>query len=100
MSSVNQRTDLSTSNFLSIFEVATNEYKKLTNHDLQTHPFAAELDNCDSPDVVLDVFRTQSRAFDEFSKGDDRLMKLLGPTVHILLTFSATLGEGIAFVSV
>jgi hypothetical protein len=100
MSSVNQPTNLSTSNFLSIFEAASNEYKKLTKHDLQTHPFASVLHNCDSPDAILNVFQTQSRAFDEFCKGDDRLMEFLGPTVHILFTFSATLGEGIALASV
>jgi hypothetical protein len=100
MSSVNQPTDLSISNFADIFDAASNEYRRLTKHDLHTHPFAAVLDNCDSPDAVLNVFRKQARAFGEFCRGDDRLMKWLDPTVHILFTLSATLGEGIALVSV
>jgi hypothetical protein len=100
MSSVNQPADLSISHFPRIFEAASNEYRKLTKHDLHTHPFAAVLDNCDSPDAVLSVFQRQARAFDEFCKGDDRLMKWLDPTVHILFTFSAMLGEGIGLVSI
>jgi hypothetical protein len=100
MSSVNQPTDLSSSNFTRIFDAASNEYRRLTKHDLHTHPFAAVLDNCDSPDSVLNVFRKQAQAFDEFCKGDDRLMKWLDPTVHILFTFSGALGEGIALVSI
>jgi hypothetical protein len=100
MSSVNQQTDLSISNFTNIFGAASNEYRSLTKNDLHTHPFAAVLDNCDSPDAVLNVFRRQAQAFDQFRNGDDRLMKWLDPTVHILFTFSNMLGEGIALVSV
>ncbi|KAI0249021.1 hypothetical protein BJV78DRAFT_1230625, partial [Lactifluus subvellereus] len=97
MSSHNQPTNLANSNFISIFDAASNEYKKLTNQDLRTHPFANQLHNCDSPDAVLVLFRRQAEVFDEFCKGDHRLMRWLDPTVHILFTFSATLGEGIAF---
>jgi hypothetical protein len=100
MSSVNQPTDLSISNFTNILDAASNEYRKLTKQNLHTHPFAAALGDCDSLDALLDVFRRQARAFDEFCKGDERLMKWLNPTVHILFSLSATLGEGIALVSV
>jgi hypothetical protein len=99
MSSLTQPTDISTSNFVNIFNAASSEYKRLTRKDLQSHPFAAVLLNCDSPDAVLNVFRTQAIAFHEFRQGDDKLMKWLDPTVNILFTFSATLGEGIALVS-
>jgi hypothetical protein len=93
-----QVTDPSVSNFISIFETATKEYKKLTKKDLQTHSFAAQFDRCDSPAAVLDVFRNQAQAFDEFRKDDDKLMTWLDPTVNILFTCSATLGEGLALV--
>ncbi|KAI0249042.1 hypothetical protein BJV78DRAFT_728446 [Lactifluus subvellereus] len=96
MSSHNQPANLVISNFISIFDAASNEYKKLTKQDLRTHPLADQIHNCDSPDAVLVLFQRQAEAFDEFCKGDDRLMKWLDPTVHILFTFSATLGEGIA----
>jgi hypothetical protein len=99
MSSTSQPTDLSTSNFTNILDAASDEYRKLTKQDLRTHPFAAVLRTCDSPDTVLNVFRGQACAFDEFCKGDDNLMKWLNPIVNILFTLSGTLGEGIALVS-
>ncbi|KAI9462765.1 hypothetical protein BJY52DRAFT_1221813 [Lactarius psammicola] len=85
----------STSNFISIFEAASKEYKKLTGQDLNTHPFSVEFDNCNSPDNVLSIFQKQAQVFDETHKGDERLIKWLDPIVHILFTFSAALGEGI-----
>jgi len=101
MSTRNQTTHLSasTSNFTSIFDSAVDEYKRLTKKDLHTHPFAAVFDACKSPNTILDVFRKQAQDFDRFRKGNEKLMKWLNPTVHILFTLSATLGEGIGLVS-
>ncbi len=87
------------SNFISIFEAASKEYKKLTGQDLNTHPFSVEFDSCDSPDNVLSIFHKQAQVFDEIHKGDERLIRWLDPMVHILFTFSAALGEGVGLVS-
>ena len=103
MSTSNQRTNRSTTNFTAIFEAASNEYKSLTGEDLETHPFGAALEENSSPDAVLEVFREQAQAFDKCRKGDDKLSKLmtwLAPMVHILITFSGALGEGIGIVSI
>jgi hypothetical protein len=99
MSTSDQTADPSTSNFTAIFDAASQEYKTLTEQDLGTHPFAAALDSCDSPDAIVAVFRKQAQTFDRFRKGDDKLMAWLTPIVNILFTFSATLGEGIGLVS-
>jgi hypothetical protein len=71
----------------------------LTKKDLATHPFAAVIQDHNSPDSILNVFRNQARAFDTFRKRDDKLMTLLTPIVNILFTFSETLGEGVGLVS-
>jgi hypothetical protein len=86
------------SNFTSIFETASNEYKRLTKNDLRAHPFAAQFYKCDSPRAVLDIFREQARAFEEYRDRDDKLMAWLDPTVNIVFALSATLGEGLALV--
>jgi len=101
MSASNQTVGPSTSidNFSTIFNAASTEYHRVTGKCLDTHPFAAQLDACDSPKAVSDLLRTQAQAFNKFRKGDDKLMACLDPTVHILFTFSATLGEGIGLVS-
>ena len=99
MSTSNQTTDPSTSNFTAIFDAASHEYKTLTKNDLGTHPFAAALEGHNSPDSILNIFRKQAQAFDKFRNGNDKLMTWLTPIVNILFTFSATLGEGIGLVS-
>jgi hypothetical protein len=101
MSTSNQSAGPSTSthNFTAIFNAASTEYARVTGKCLDTHPFAAQLDACDSPKAVSDLLRTQAQAFSKFRKGDEKLMAVLDPTVHILFTFSATLGEGIGLVS-
>ena len=99
MSTSNQTTDPTISNFAAIFDAALREYKSLTKNDLATHPFAAAIDGYNSPDSILNVFRKQVSAFDKFRKGDDKLMEWLTPIVNILFTFSGTLGEGVGLVS-
>jgi hypothetical protein len=95
MSTNNQTTDPSTSDFTVIFDAASQEMKQ----DLGTHPFAAALEGYYTPDAVLAVFRKQAQVFDKFRKSNDKLTVLLTPIINILFTFSATLGEGIGLVS-
>ena len=99
MSASNQVPGPPTDNFTAIFNAASNEYLTVTGKRLDTHPFAAQLDTSPSPEVVSNIFRTQAQAFSKFSKGDEKLMTWLNPTVSILLAFSETLGEGIGLVS-
>jgi hypothetical protein len=99
MSASNQTAGPSTNNFTAIFNAASNEYERLTGKSLDTHPFAAQLDTCQNPEAVSNVLRTQAQAFSKFREGDVRLMAWLDPTIHVLFTFSATLGEGIGLVS-
>ena len=84
--------------FTAIFQAALNEYQRTTGKPLDTHPFATQLDGCNSPEATLNVFLTQAQAFSKFRQGDEKLMKLLDPMVHIIFTFSETLGEGIGLV--
>jgi hypothetical protein len=98
MSTGHQTPSTSTTNFTEIFETALDQYKKLTGQDIQTHPHAAAFDDCDSPDAVLNVFRKEAEAFEKINNGNDKLLGWLGPVVHVLFTFSATLGEGIGLV--
>jgi hypothetical protein len=82
-----------------IFDAASTEYHRVTGNHLDTHPFATQLDACEGPNAISDLFRKHTQAFIQFRKGDDKLMTLLDPIISILFTFSATLGEGIGLVS-
>jgi hypothetical protein len=100
MSTGNQTTRHSaSSNFTHIFNAAVEEYKKHSKQDIRTHPFATTFNACTTPDTILDVFRGQAQAFDRFREGEDKLIRWLNPTVQVLFTFSALLGEGIGLVS-
>ena len=99
MSSTDQTAGPSTDNFTAIFNVASTEYQTVTGNRLDTHPLAAQLNTCHSPEDISDVLRTQAHAFRKFRRGDEKLMTWLNPIVHILFTSSATLGEGIGLVS-
>jgi len=99
MSTSNQAPDPSTDNFTAIFNVASAEYEAVTGNRLDTHPFAAQLHTCHSPEAISNVLRTQAQGFSKFCEGDEKLMAWLDPTVHILFTLSATLGTGIGLVS-
>jgi hypothetical protein len=101
MSTTNQTAGHSRSNdnFTAIFQLALSEYETVTGKPLRIHPFATQLESCDSPQAVSSVLRTQAQASGKSRKSDERLMACLDPTIHILFTFSATLGEGIGLVS-
>ena len=88
-----------TDNFTAIFKAASNEYQRVTGKHLDSHPFATQLETCNSPEAVSTVIRTQARAFSRFCKGDENLMAWLDPTIKILSMLSVTLGEGIGLVS-
>ena len=99
MSATNQTAGISTDSFTAIFNIASTEYQTLTGNRLDTHPLATQLETCHNPEAISNVLRTQAQAFNRFHKGDEKVMTWLDPIVHILFTFSATLGEGIGLVS-
>ena len=76
-------------NFEAIFNAALTEYTKRTGKDLRNHPLASKIDSCDNPESILEVFKEQARAFDEFRKGDTKLFKCLRPVVDVLHAITA-----------
>ena len=90
----------SRSNFVSIFNAAFEKYKQKTKSDLASHPLLPALQSCDSPEAILIVLREQIPAFGQSQNADDRLTKWVTPTVHVLYSFSDTLGQGIGLVNI
>ena len=86
-------------NFQPIFEKALNEYKKKTGKDLTSHPLAAEIKDCNSPEAILTVLEGKAKKLNESRSSDERLSKWLDPTVNVLNALSATLGQGAGMVS-
>jgi hypothetical protein len=84
-----------TDDFTAIFEGAASEYQRVTGKPLDTHPFATQLDGCDSSQSFSNVLRAQAQALSASRKGDDKLelMAWLDPIVHILFTFSDSVSD-------
>jgi hypothetical protein len=93
-----QESSSSTPHFQNIFEKALKEYKKKTGEDLATHPLAAEIDDCISPEAILAILEAKARELDQSQSGEERLTKWLDPTVNILNALSITLGQGVGMV--
>ncbi|KAI9454246.1 hypothetical protein BJY52DRAFT_1225217 [Lactarius psammicola] len=91
-------TATSSTNFEAIFTSALRAYKKQTKKDIASHPLAAQLQTCDSPESILSVLQAQVQVFDQSRSADERFTKWLDPTVNVLYAFSATLGQGVGTV--
>ncbi|KAH9044962.1 hypothetical protein EDB83DRAFT_1564312 [Lactarius deliciosus] len=88
----------SESRFKLILDAALSKYQKKTGKNILSHPLAVELQRCNSIDAVLAILQRQSEAFEQFRGGDQRLMKGIELSVHVLYALSATLGEGVGLV--
>ena len=91
----------SSSTFGALFNAALEKYTKKTGKDLRNHPLASEIDSCDSPDSIINIFQEQARAFDEFKRGDTQLFKWLKPVVNVLhaLSTNDVLRDSVSLVS-
>ena len=91
-------TTTSSPNFQLIFNNALRAYEKRTKNDLVAHPLAAQLQACDSPSAILGVLQQQVEDLNLSRSTGERWTKWLDPTVNVLFTLSATLGEGVSLV--
>jgi hypothetical protein len=86
--------------FRGLFEAALQDYEKQTGTALVNHPFAEQLQECDSVDGINTVLQGQTQRFTDFRGGDGKIMKSLNSTVSILYAISTNtaLSEGIGMV--
>jgi len=94
-------TTSSSSNFKPIFDAALIKYTQQTKIDLRNHPLASKIDECNSAESILAIFRGQAKEFDEFRNGDPKLFKWLQPVVTGLYSLSTNpaLLTGVSLVS-
>ena len=89
----------SSANFQSILDAALDNYIKQTGIDLTKHPSADKLQNCHSPDDVLQILSETESAFKDYRDQHRNLIDRLRPVVQVVHAFSAVLGEAAALVS-
>jgi hypothetical protein len=90
----------SSSTFQALFNAALRDYELQTGIGLVDHPFAKQLQECDSVNSINSILEEQAKVFRELRGDDGKLMKSLKCSVDILytLSISTVLGEGIGLV--
>jgi hypothetical protein len=78
---------------------ALADYAKITGIDLSKNPFAAALEQSNSPEAILQLLQGREKAFKEYRDGNRRLISCLSPAVKVLQAFSGILGEAVSLVS-
>jgi hypothetical protein len=86
-------TSTSHSKFAPIFNAALETYKRKTKKDIAKHPLLPRFQSCGSPEAILNVLQEQVPASGQSRNSDKRLTRWVPPTVNVLHSFSAALGE-------
>ena len=98
MSSPSKSSPASSIRFKLTLDHALTEYQKKTKKNLLEYWLASELKSSESIDDVLGILQDQAKAIEWTSAGDQRLMKRIRSSVHVLSSISDTLAGGISLV--
>ena len=82
-----------------IIDAALAEYTKNTGIDLSKTPFAAALEQSNSPEAIIQLLHDRENFFKEHRDGNRRLINCLSPVVNLIQAFSAIIGEAVNLVS-
>jgi hypothetical protein len=90
----------SSSCFQALFGAALQDYEIRTGISLVNHPFAKQLEECDSLDSITAILEEQAKSFRGFRRDNGKLMKSVNCSVDVLymLSISTVLGEGVGVV--
>jgi hypothetical protein len=88
------------STFQSLFNAALQDYENQTGINLVDHPFAKQLETCESVSSITAILREQAQSFHEFRENDGRLMKALNSSIDVLCapSISSALSETVGLV--
>ena len=86
------------SNFKPILD-AVDKYAVQTGINLNEHPFADKVKDCDSPSAVLSLLQENLKAFKDYRDNNRKFIQYISPVVEFVHTFSGILGEATGLVS-
>jgi hypothetical protein len=78
---------------------ALADYAKTTGIDLSKNPFAAAIEQANSPGAILELLQEREKAFKDYREGNRGLISCLSPAVNIIQAFSGILGAAVILVS-
>jgi hypothetical protein len=76
--------------FVLLYNSALQHYTTQTGINLVDHPFAKQLEKCESVDSISSLLQENLRKFLEFRGEDGRISKSLKCVVHVLHTLSTS----------
>ena len=80
----------SSSSLRDLFDTALQDYEIQTGTSLVDHPFAKQLEACDSVDSITAVLQEQAQIFRKFRGDDGKIMKSLKCSIDVLYTLSVS----------
>jgi hypothetical protein len=78
---------------------ALADYTKITGVDLSKNPFAAAIEQWNSPEAILELLQEREKSFKEYRDNNRRLINCLTPAVRVIQAISGILGEAVTLVS-
>jgi hypothetical protein len=78
---------------------ALADYVKQTGIDLPKHPFADQIQSCDSANAIFQLLQDKANQFQAYRDQHRKLINSFNPVVQFLHAVSGTLGEALVFVS-
>jgi hypothetical protein len=84
----------------SILNAALESYTKQTVIDLTGHPSAEKVQNCHSPEDILELLLERETAFKDYRNKYRKLINCLRPVVQVIHAISGVFGEATAAVLV
>jgi hypothetical protein len=86
--------------FQFILNAALERYTKQTGIDLTGHPSAEKVQNCRSPEDIVELLLEREAAFKDHRNKYRKLIDCLRPVVQVIHAISGVFGEAIAAVLV
>jgi hypothetical protein len=93
MSSTGQAASSTQPDNVQLIIAALADYTKETGIDLFEYPFAAKLEQSNSPEAILQLLEGREKAFKEYRSENRRLINCLNPAVKVLHKFSGILSD-------
>jgi hypothetical protein len=90
----------STSTLQLLFDAAIHDYEKQTGMKLIEDPLARQLENCSSVDSIIAILQEQARAFTQFRRDDDKVMKPLKRVVQVTHALSTSLVSRVGLIGI
>ncbi|KAH9023675.1 hypothetical protein EDB85DRAFT_1894691 [Lactarius pseudohatsudake] len=83
---------------LRLIRDALDNYAEQMKIDLQDNPFAEEINGCDSPGAILQLFERNKDEFKEYRDKNRKFIDCLNPVVQFVHAFSGILGEATSLI--